>query len=227
MCQTGYERSKVFALAVQNIALLGLFLARIADYLYTSVFRWPWSSDVRADRNRLLGFSNNAPNAIVPVTAAMVINPARHIASKSTGRGGRMKRNNENETFSVWFGTMAAKAAGWVGSAWAFVFAVFTIILWGAAGPYFHYSDTWQLVINTATTVITFLVVFLIQNTQNRDARALHLKLDEVIRAIRSAHNEMISIEHLSDGELEGLTKHYERLRAECEARRKREALKA
>ncbi|PYL83281.1 MAG: hypothetical protein DMF23_10085 [Verrucomicrobia bacterium] len=96
-----------------------------------------------------------------------------------------------------------------------------------AAGPCFHYWDTWQLVINTATTVITFLVVFLIQNTQNRDARALHLKLDEVIRAIRSARNEMISIEHLSDEELEGLTKHYDRLRAECEARRKREDVKA
>ena len=83
------------------------------------------------------------------------------------------------------------------------------------------------MVINTATTVITFLVVFLIQNTQNRDARALHLKLDEVIRAIRSARNEMISIEHLSDEELEDLTKHYDRLRAECEARRKREDVKA
>jgi len=102
-----------------------------------------------------------------------------------------MKQNNENQAFSVWFGTIAAKTAGWVGSAWAFILAVFVIVLWGAAGPYFQYSDTWQLVINTATTVITFLVVFLIQNTQNRDARALHLKLDEVIRAIRSARNEM------------------------------------
>ena len=139
----------------------------------------------------------------------------------------RMKQDQENQAFSVWFGTIAAKTAGWVGSAWAFILAVFVIVLWGAAGPYFHYSDTWQLVINTATTVITFLVVFLIQNTQNRDARALHLKLDEVIRAIRSARNEMISIEHLSDEELEELTKHYDRLRAECEARRKREDVKA
>ena len=97
----------------------------------------------------------------------------------------------------------------------------------GRRRSFFQYSDTWQLVINTATTVITFLVVFLIQNTQNRDARALHLKLDEVIRAIRSARNEMISIEHLSDEELEDLTKHYDRLRAECEARRKREDVKA
>src|SRR6266702_1615794 len=138
-----------------------------------------------------------------------------------------MKPGNGSDLFSMWFGKTAAKTAGWVGSAWAFILAALTIVRWGATGPFFHYSDTWQLVINTATTVITFLVVFLIQNTQNRDARALHLKLDEVIRAIRSARNEMISIEHLSDEELEDLTKHYDRLRAECEARRKREDVKA
>src|SRR6266567_3555014 len=132
----------------------------------------------------------------------------------------RMKQDQENQAFSVWFGTIAAKTTGWVGSAWAFILAVFVIVLWGAAGPYFHYSDTWQLVINTATTVITFLVVFLIQNTQNRNDRALHLKLDEVIRSIRSAHNEMIDIEQLSDAELEQLAKHYHRVREEWELRR-------
>src|SRR5258706_12334149 len=93
-----------------------------------------------------------------------------------------------------------------------FTIAVAVIIVWAATGPVFGYSDTWQLIINTATTVITFLIVFLIQNTQNRDARALHLKLDEVIRAIHSAHNEMIKIEKLSEGELEQITRHYERL---------------
>jgi len=81
----------------------------------------------------------------------------------------------------------------------------------GKPGPYSRYSDTWQLIINTTTTVITFLIVFLIQNTQNRDARALHLKLDEVIRALHSARNEMINIENVSEGELEQLTKRYER----------------
>jgi low affinity Fe/Cu permease len=98
--------------------------------------------------------------------------------------------------------------------------AVLTIVLWAASGAYFHYSDTWQLVINTATTVITFLVVFLIQNTQNRNDRALHLKLDEVIRSIRSAHNEMIDIEELPDAELEQLAKQYHRVRQVWELRR-------
>jgi low affinity Fe/Cu permease len=86
-------------------------------------------------------------------------------------------------------------------------------------GPYFHYSDTWQLVINTATTIVTFLMVFLIQNTQNRDARALHLKMDEVIRATKLAHNEMINIEKLSDEELEELAKKFETIRTEFVAR--------
>src|SRR5438874_5957335 len=133
-----------------------------------------------------------------------------------------MKQDQENQAFSVWFGTIAAKTAGWVGSAWTFILAVFVIVLWGAAGPYFHYSDTWQLVINTGTTILTFLIVFLIQNTQNRDARALHLKLDEVIRAIHTAHNDMINIERLSDSELEQLAKRYEHLREEWDLRRKR-----
>ncbi len=90
----------------------------------------------------------------------------------------------------------------------------------------FHYSDTWQLVINTATTIVTFLMVFLIQNTQNRDAKAIHLKLDEIIRSIRHAHNEMIDIEKLSDPELEELAKRYEAFREESERRRKFEATK-
>jgi low affinity Fe/Cu permease len=121
--------------------------------------------------------------------------------------------NSADHVLSKWFGKTAAKTAGWVGSAWAFFLALGTVIVWGVLGPYYHYSDTWQLVINTATTVITFLIVFLIQNTQNRDARALHLKLDEVIRALRGAHNEMIDIEKLSDAELQELAKRYERLR--------------
>src|SRR5256885_8589631 len=118
---------------------------------------------------------------------------------------------------------MAAKAAGWVGSACAFTLAIFTIVLWSLSGPHFHYSDTWQLVVNTATTVVTFLMVFLIQNTQNRDARALHLKLDEVIRALNSARNEMINIETLSDTELEHLAKRYERFSEEWKSRHNRD----
>ena len=124
--------------------------------------------------------------------------------------------------FRTWFGKAAARAAGWVGNPWAFSIAFVSVLIWAVSGPYFRYSDTWQLIINTATTVITFLIVFLIQNTQNRDARALHLKLDEVIRSIHSAHNEMINIEKLSDRELEELTKRYERFSAEWNVRHRR-----
>jgi len=120
------------------------------------------------------------------------------------------------------FHSFAAAASHVVGSKWAFTFAVLLIVFWGLSGPYFHYSDTWQLVVNTATTVVTFLIVFLIQNTQNRDARAIHLKLDEIIRSIGRAHNEMIHIENLSDAELEVLSKNFEKIRAECELRNTR-----
>jgi low affinity Fe/Cu permease len=114
------------------------------------------------------------------------------------------------------------QAASWVGNKWAFLAALLVIVLWLVSGPYFHYSDTWQLIINTGTTVVTFLVVFLIQNTQNRDARAIHLKLDEIIKSIDQAHNEMIDIEHLSDPELQKLADKYQRVREECDNRRKR-----
>ena len=107
-----------------------------------------------------------------------------------------------------------------MGSSPMFSAALALIVIWGVTGPYFHFSDTWQLVINTATTVITFLMVFLIQNTQNRDARALHLKMDEVIRALHTARNEMIDIERLSDQELEHLSEHYEHIRKASEARK-------
>jgi low affinity Fe/Cu permease len=111
------------------------------------------------------------------------------------------------------FQVFATRSSSWVGSKWAFGLAVATIVLWAATGPYFHYSDTWQLVVNTATTVVTFLIVFLIQNTQNRDARAIHLKLDEIIRAIRPASNQMINIETLSDEKLQALSDRFEKIR--------------
>ncbi len=123
------------------------------------------------------------------------------------------------------FSRFAATIAEVSGTAWAFFAAVLLIVLWGAVGPYFHFSDTWQLVVNTATTIITFLMVFLIQNTQNRDTRAINLKLDEIIRSTVSAHNEMIDIEKLSDEELKHLEKHYERIRKECDIRESRKVL--
>ena len=99
-----------------------------------------------------------------------------------------------------------------VGSSWAFILAVAVIAAWAVTGPMFHYSDTWQLVINTGTTIITFLMVFLIQNTQNRDAKAIHLKLDELIKGVKGARTSMVNLEQLSDKDLERLQKEFERL---------------
>ncbi|MDX5986581.1 low affinity iron permease family protein [Sphingomonas echinoides] len=108
------------------------------------------------------------------------------------------------------FTSVAARVAGFAGKPLAFVTASLLIILWLVTGPVFHYSDTWQLVVNTATTVVTFLMVFLIQNSQNRDAAAMQAKLDEVIRASRTARNQFVGIEHRTDQEIE-------RIRAELE----------
>jgi low affinity Fe/Cu permease len=94
---------------------------------------------------------------------------------------------------------------------------VLVILVWLLTGPMFHFSDTWQLIINTATTVITFLMVFLIQNTQNRDAKAMHLKLDELIRAIKDARNELVDLEELSDEELKKLEEQFRRTRNRAE----------
>jgi len=100
-----------------------------------------------------------------------------------------------------------------LGSAWAFIGAIFIIAVWGLTGPAFHFSDTWQLIINTGTTIVTFLMVFLIQNTQNRDAKAMHLKLDELIRAIQGARNRLVDLEKLSDDELKKFEEQFARVR--------------
>jgi low affinity Fe/Cu permease len=125
------------------------------------------------------------------------------------------------------FGRFAAVASGWLGSKWAFAGAGCVIVIWALTGPIFHFSDTWQLVINTGTTIVTFLMVFLIQNTQNRDARAINLKLNELIRALDKARDQMIDIENLSDLELDELQAKYEKIRSECvERQNKRQATK-
>ena len=103
------------------------------------------------------------------------------------------------------FRIFARKTSTTLGSAWAFVFALLIIAVWAITGPAFHFSDTWQLIINTGTTIVTFLMVFLIQNTQNRDAKAVHLKLDEIIRALTKARNELVDLEELSDEDLDKL----------------------
>ena len=104
-----------------------------------------------------------------------------------------------------------------MGSSWAFVVAFLIIIAWALLGPHFLYSDTWQLVINTGTTIITFLMVFLIQNMQNRDAKAIHLKLDELIRALRRARNDFVDLEDMTDAELAALQAEFESLRQKAE----------
>jgi low affinity Fe/Cu permease len=102
-----------------------------------------------------------------------------------------------------------------VGTGWVFIIAVTVVVVWGLSGPLFGFSDTWQLVINTGTTVVTFLMVFLIQNTQNRDAKAIHLKLDELIKGVKGARTGLVNLEELSDEELEKLHKEFERLHRE------------
>jgi low affinity Fe/Cu permease len=114
------------------------------------------------------------------------------------------------------FRRFARAAADVVGSPAAFLLGVLATLIWAATGSYFHYSDTWQLVINTGTSIGTFLIVFLIQNTQNRDAKVMHLKLDELIRAVKAARTELIQMEALTDDELDGLQKELLRHRDEA-----------
>jgi low affinity Fe/Cu permease len=108
---------------------------------------------------------------------------------------------------------MFSRIAKWVsrqcGRASTFIVAILVILVWAATGPMFHFSDTWQLIINTGTTIVTFLMVFLIQNTQNRDAQAVHLKLDELIRVNRMARNDLLDLEDLSEAELEQIRKKF------------------
>ena len=117
------------------------------------------------------------------------------------------------------FTRFAKAAAHFTGKPACFLLALLIVVGWAATGPLFGFGDTWQLVINTGTTIVTFLMVFLIQNTQNRDTEAMQIKLDELIRATQGAHNALLSLEHLEDEELESYVKHYARL-AEA-ARRK------
>jgi low affinity Fe/Cu permease len=120
------------------------------------------------------------------------------------------------------FRVFARRSSDVLGSPWAFVMAILVIVVWAATGPTFHFSDTWQLIINTGTTIVTFLMVFLIQNTQNRDARAINLKLNELIHAQDKARDQMIDIENLSDLELDELQARYESIREAYLAREQR-----
>ena len=110
------------------------------------------------------------------------------------------------------FRKFSHRSAEIVGSSWAFLIAALTIVIWFITGPMFNFSDTWQLVINTGTTIITFLMVFLIQNTQNRDAKAMHLKLDELIRSNSKARNALIDVEDLNDDQVQEIQKSFQHL---------------
>jgi len=137
--------------------------------------------------------------------------------------GEKKKNEQERDIFcavSDAFRSFAHRSSILLGSAWAFCGAVLVIVVWLVTGPTFHFSDTWQLIINTATTVITFLMVFLIQNTQNRDAKAVHLKLDELIRAVKGARNQLVDLENLSDNDLTKLEEQFRQLRKQSENRR-------
>jgi low affinity Fe/Cu permease len=117
---------------------------------------------------------------------------------------------------SSWFTRFANSAARATGHPWAFMLAVIVVAVWGITGPVFGFSDTWQLVINTGTTIITFLMVFLIQNTQNRDSAAIHLKLDELIRSHKQAHNSLIDLEQGDEEILGKLRERYGELAAKA-----------
>lgn len=115
-----------------------------------------------------------------------------------------------------WFLRFSNALAQMAGHASTFVIAVVLVIVWAISGPLFHFSDTWQLVINTSTTIVTFLMVFLIQNTQNRDTAAMQIKLDELIRAMDRAHNALLDLEELDEKELAVFRKRYEKLAQEA-----------
>ena len=118
-----------------------------------------------------------------------------------------MARTRVFHSFAKWTSRAAGRPS-------AFLIALLVIVVWGTTGPLFHYSDTWQLVINTSTTIVTFLMVFLIQNTQNRDSAAVQVKLDELIRAVGGAHNALLDLEELEEHELDRIRTSYQKLAA-------------
>jgi len=158
-----------------------------------------------------------------PVSGARKLAVRRERLNDMASKARAAKRTTNGEGRDIFcavsdaFRSFAHRSSTLLGSAWAFCGAVLVIVLWLVTGPAFHFSDTWQLIINTATTVITFLMVFLIQNTQNRDAKAVHLKLDELIRAVKGARNQLVDLENLSDEDLKKLEEQFRRLRKQAE----------
>jgi low affinity Fe/Cu permease len=122
------------------------------------------------------------------------------------------RRKDDESPLSEALASAAGAVTRWAGSSWGFATAFTVVILWGLTGPMFGFSDTWQLVINTGTTIVTFLMVFLIQRTQNKDGMAIQLKLNEIVAALEGASNRLIDIEDLTEGELRTLHRHYQKL---------------
>ena len=132
------------------------------------------------------------------------------------GNGKKASAHAEAPRHRHWLGEalegLAQRVTEWTGGSWAFGVALATIVVWGVTGPIFGFSDTWQLVINTGTTIVTFLMVFLIQRSQNKDSRAVHLKLNEIVAALQGASNRLINVEDLTEAEIRLLHGHYQRL---------------
>jgi low affinity Fe/Cu permease len=163
----------------------------------------------------------SAASCAARISTASGLRAANHNIMAMETQKEKLKQKEESRNFfcvvSDAFRVFARRSSMVLGSAWAFASAILIIVIWGLTGPMFHYSDTWQLIINTGTTIVTFLMVFLIQNTQNRDAKAAHLKLDEVIRALKGARNELIDLEKLADEDLTSLEKQFERVRKKAQ----------
>jgi low affinity Fe/Cu permease len=155
------------------------------------------------------------PLELQPVqeVAAILYEKMNEKAAQRADQTPRSFRCKVNDLFRAFSRNIALA----VGSAWAFIVAISVVIIWAATGRMFHFSDTWQLIINTGTTIVTFLMVFLIQNTQNRDGKAIQLKLDELIRALKGARNKLVDLEDLSDEELKKLQKEFERLHTQSQ----------
>lgn len=225
---TNYENTKSFAKAVAKRLELGhpdLVVSRMAKILREGkVFvDWSQSDDHRTTACIYSLRAKEKPTVSTPVTwkeveATLKKEDASKLVFTFDDNRPTMKKSSPSETSAApkkthqtsdWFHKFATKTSAIVGSPWSFVGAVSLILIWAVLGPAFHFADTWQLVINTATTIITFLMVFLIQNTQNRDAKAIHLKLDELIHGVKGARNQLIDLEDLSDEEMEKLQKEF------------------
>ncbi len=126
-------------------------------------------------------------------------------------------RRKEDHSLSRRMELLAQRVTHFSGSSWGFSLALLVVVVWAFTGPMFHFSETWQLVINTGTTIVTFLMVFLIQRTQNKDSLALHLKLNELVAAVQGASNRLIDVESLSESDLRALSAHYARLAERAE----------